>query len=254
MSETLQGVVIGAAFGFLGAMLGALATIRAQKIAAEHERLEQIRRRIVGPGIQTSEVMEIIRVGRRREWPAFWRRTPPDLSKAQLPRVDLRFQDLRDVKFYSATLPGADFYKANLKGADLTCAKLPGARLTGSCLENTKLSEADLSSAKLARTLLAHSNLYRAKLASANLSRSDLRKATLRNANLQGANLFDADLTGADLRGANLTDADLTGAKLSRIIHDEETKWPSGFDPKLIEGHEASAANVPHGSNSDATA
>lgn len=70
-------------------------------------------------------------------------------------------------------------------------------------------------------------NLRGANLREANLFVANLRQANLNGANLEGGDLGGADLQGADLRRANLRGADLRGAK-----YDDETLWPTNFDPK----------------------
>ncbi|WP_257014937.1 pentapeptide repeat-containing protein [Rhodococcus sp. ACPA1] len=68
--------------------------------------------------------------------------------------------------------------------------------------------------------------LFNVDLRSAYLARADLYNADLSGARLDGADLQGADLCAADLRGANLTGTILADAK-----YDDETQWPSGFDP-----------------------
>jgi uncharacterized protein YjbI with pentapeptide repeats len=44
---------------------------------------------------------------------------------------------------------------------------------------------------------------------------------------MNGVNLMGASLKGADLRGASLT-----GARLMDALFSDETRFPSGFDPR----------------------
>jgi uncharacterized protein YjbI with pentapeptide repeats len=78
-------------------------------------------------------------------------------------------------------------------------------------------------------------NLQGANLTGANLFVADLRKANLDGANLARVDLGGASLHGADLRRANLDGADLRGAK-----YDDETIWPTNFNP-----HQAGAVRQP---------
>jgi uncharacterized protein YjbI with pentapeptide repeats len=189
MSETLMGVIIGGTFGFLGALTGIFANIWLDSRRAHRERLLNIRLRLVGEQIQTSEVMDYIHSARRRLWPRFWVFQGADLSYANLQQIDLRFQDLHQVKLFRANLSAADLDVSNLSGSDISKAQMNRA----------DLSNANLSGAKLNRT---------------DLSQADLVRANLRGVRLSNAILTHADLSQADLTGADLTNADLTGAKL----------------------------------------
>jgi uncharacterized protein YjbI with pentapeptide repeats len=195
MSEALMGVIIGGTFGFLGALTGILANTWLDARKARRDRLREVRLRLVGDRVQTSEVLDFISIGRQRQWPRFWIHNHADLSRAQLQEIDLRGQDLRGVKLFRANLSQIDLDLANLSGADLSKADMNGA----------DLSLANLSGAKLGRANLAYAELFK----------TDLSKTKLRNADLSHADLTQADLSGADLTMANLSGARLTGAKIS---------------------------------------
>jgi Pentapeptide repeats (8 copies) len=62
------------------------------------------------------------------------------------------------------------------------------------------------------------------------LVQANLRKANLSKANLSGVNLRFADLTECDLRGANLNGAELDQAIFSKIVYDDQTVFPDGFE------------------------
>ncbi|MDF3313061.1 pentapeptide repeat-containing protein [Rhodococcus sp. T2V] len=81
--------------------------------------------------------------------------------------------------------------------------------------------ELDLRGAELFGSLLFNVDLRNAYLA----------RADLYNADLSGARLDGADLQGADLCKADLSGANLTGAILKDAKYDDETQWPSEFDP-----------------------
>jgi len=166
MSETLLGVVIGGAFGVLGTLLGFVANLWLEGQKARRERLRAVRQRLVGEHVQTSDVMEFIRLQRKRKWPQFWKREPPDLSQANLQYADLSKLDLR----------GASLFQTNLTRADLSFADLREANLKGASLERANLREANLAG------------------------------ANLRRANLKGAYLGGADITGTDLTGIKRDD------------------------------------------------
>ncbi len=84
---------------------------------------------------------------------------------------------------------------------------------------NIDFSGADLRGANLSGT-----NFSGADLRGANFSGADLRVA-----DLSGANLSDADLRGTDLRGT-----DFSGVTLENIQHNDDTEWPEGFDPEVL--------------------
>lgn len=196
MSDALLGVIIGGTFGFLGALTGIIANTWLDARRAQRERLREVRLRLVGDRVQTSEVLDFIRTGRQRQWPRFWIYSNADLSRAQLQEIDLRRQDLRGVKLFRANLSQIDLDLANLSGADLSKADLNGA----------DLSLANLRGARLGRANLAYAELFKANLSN----------TKLRNADLSHADLSQADLSGADLTQANLSGARLTGAVISQ--------------------------------------
>lgn len=203
MSETLLGVFIGAIFGLFGSLVGATVSALLERDRASRERLREVRLRLVGESIQTSEVMNFIKSQRRRKWPMFWKREEPDLSRADLHEVDLRSRDLRRIILYRANLSKADLQGANLEWADLSKANL---------------TEADLSGANLCTVNLFGTNLSKSDLSHAKLARANLSGAVLRDANLAKADLSGAYMYGADLSNANLSGAKLDGAFLLETI------------------------------------
>ncbi|KAB8185289.1 hypothetical protein FH610_010810 [Microbispora catharanthi] len=136
------------------------------------------------------------------------------LDRLVLPKANLASVRLRD-----ADLHFSDLTEASLIGADLTRADLTGVRLTRTNLIDAVLYQSDLRDAVLTGVIAE----------GVDLRGTDLTRADLRNANLRGARM---DYT--DLREATLTGADLTGASLKRVVFDEKTKWPEGFDTSRI--------------------
>ncbi|MFI7229955.1 pentapeptide repeat-containing protein [Nonomuraea angiospora] len=131
-------------------------------------------------------------------------------------------------------LPKADLASARLHDVDLHFSDLTEARFVG-----TDLTRADLTRVRLAKAILADAILYQADLRDAVLAGAiaegvDLRGADLSNADLRNVNLRGARLDYSDLRGARLSGAVLTGASLKRVVFDETTTWPGGFDTSLI--------------------
>lgn len=122
MSDTLLGVIIGGTFGFLGAITGIIANTYLDHTRARRERLREVRLRLVGDQIQTSEVLDYLRTARRRQWPRFWLIDHADLSRANLREVDLRGVNMSFVKLFRANLTGSDLDYTNLSHCDLSKA------------------------------------------------------------------------------------------------------------------------------------
>jgi|SRR5215831_5407210 len=179
----------------------------------------------------------------------------PDLSKADLRRIDLtqvnlskanlRQTDLTNAELSNASLEYADFggatlIGANLResslllaemvGANLRMALLRGAKLAGANLRYSIFYQAELREARLPGADLTEANLRevmaggasfrraifrKAQLEKAKLNETDLRETDFRDAVLRQAFLYDANLFGADLTRADLRKADLSKAYVS---------------------------------------
>jgi uncharacterized protein YjbI with pentapeptide repeats len=139
----------------------------------------------------------------------------PDLSGADLSKVNLNESYL-----INANLSKADLNGANLSGASLLRVVLHGANLNKANLYKAALSGADLSKANLCGADLVAASLIEANLAGALLLGANLRRASLIEANLVGAYLSGADLgqanlSEASLRQAAMVDTNLNGADLA---------------------------------------
>ena len=66
MSDALLGVIIGGTFGFMGAMLGIIANAWLDARRAKRERVREVRLRLVGNQVQTSEVLEFVKTHHRK--------------------------------------------------------------------------------------------------------------------------------------------------------------------------------------------
>jgi len=100
------------------------------------------------------------------------------------PRSGGRIDALQDLYREGISLAGVDISKAHLPKLNLKNANLWDANLT-----EAKLLYANLSGARFGRA-----NLTRAVLSDANLAGADLREANLTGATLQSANLTGADI------------------------------------------------------------
>jgi uncharacterized protein YjbI with pentapeptide repeats len=129
-----------------------------------------------------------------------------DLSRCDLPGIDLQGINATSANFEKADLRGAKFYGANFRKANLRGADLRKANLTGTRFHETNAEGADLREAEL----------YTAGLLRANLKSANLRGASLMRARLQGA-----DLTGADLANVRLLETE----------YDADTRFPEGYVP-----------------------
>jgi hypothetical protein len=164
-----------------------------------------------------------------------WGQRRPLLSRQlQLPKAELKDQDLQNVN-----ISGADLTGAHLDGTDLMFADLHGANLTGAHLHGAYLMFAVLNGAVLNGAYLHGAYLNHAYLDGADLTGAVLNGAYFHGANLNGADLIDAHLTGADLTNAdltlaNLTGANLTGAKVTQqqidtALGTQKTRLPTGL-------------------------
>lgn len=116
----------------------------------------------------------------------------------------------------------------------------PEAPLAGFALSGAILIRANIECADFTGT-----NLSMADLREANLKGASLRGVTLTGARLQGAILIGADLTAAQLQKVNLEQADLRAAnfrnaifeetRIFAAIYDDDTSWPSGFNPEKLD-------------------
>ena len=148
-----------------------------------------------------------------------WRRehseVGPDLSAADLRRMNLSRAHFRGADLGNANLSGANLHQANLSVADLRRADLRGANLRRADLDGAYLGKANLGGANLSAAGLNGTNL-----SAASLSRTDLHVAYLRGTNLRGANVAEADFTEAFADRTHFADVDLSVAKgLETVRH-----------------------------------
>jgi len=112
------------------------------------------------------------------------------IDHPEMPKIELKNQDLQGLDFEYFNLSNSDFRGANFD----TATKISNVNFT-----RANLSHADLSGKDITGTILTGANLS--------------------NAILTGADLTNAVLTGAILTGANLENAVLTGAILNCVGH-----------------------------------
>ena len=117
-------------------------------------------------------------------------------------------------------LSGANLNRVNLSKAYLGEADLSDAFLIEAILKDTDLGHADLS-----RALLNNADMRSAILNGTNMRGADLRNANLSHASLQRADLREAGLGWVDLRGADLCEADMDGVHVRHTTKvSEETQ------------------------------
>ena len=164
----------------------------------------------------------------------------------EMPKINLRNQDLQGLNFEYTNLSNSDFRRANfdtakisnvnfiranlsyidlsnkdltgtiLTGADLSNSILTGVDLSNKDLTGTILTGVDLSNKDLTGTILTGADLSDRDLSNVILIRANLENAILKNSMLLDANLDSANLTNADLRNTLLADANLSNAILKR--------------------------------------
>jgi len=154
----------------------------------------------------------------------------PDLSNANLQKMDLEWVNFEGANLRNAILTEALVIDAICCAADLSGIVARSANFCG-----TNLYKANLHKAIFDDALLLQTNFE-----NANLSETDFQDADLRSASLRGANLYMADFSGADLRetdlsmaiinkadlsGANLSGADLSGAILDDCFIYATAAW-----------------------------
>ena len=170
---------------------------------------------------------------------------------------DYSDQDLTGKDFSGASLNGANFSEATLKGADFTSATLKRANFRGADLSNTRFPKADLTEADFRESVfspfLSATDLSKANLEGLNVNGAGGDACKFRGANLKNTKgwgiMHGCDFSNADVRGANFRAAQFTsGIRFRNAVYDEDTTWPSGFDPaeagaKLSKGSKREGAD-----------
>ncbi len=160
----------------------------------------------------------------------------PDLSAADIFRVNLNKINFSEVNLKDAVLEGSDLVDAVLRKALLYDADLIGTNLTRSDLRNANLCKAiflgaNLQEANLSDTYSAGANFYSANLQRANLEYADLTYSSLVRANLTGA-----ILTGVALFGVSRDDWKIKDVECKYIYWDEYGEQRSPKDKDLKAG------------------
>jgi uncharacterized protein YjbI with pentapeptide repeats len=132
----------------------------------------------------------------------------PDLSHADVGRIDCEGANLSEV----------DFSFADLSGSNLSRADLHSAVLSHTDLEQARLANANLQSSRFKFANLRKADLSNSDCTDADFEAANLRFAVLRAARLRGANFYDAVLCDADCTTADFTNADLSGSLLLKSI------------------------------------
>jgi len=148
----------------------------------------------------------------------------------EIPKIELRFQDLSGLNFEyinlsnsdfrwsnfdTAKISNVDFTRANLSYTDLSGRDMTGTILTGAIISYTNFTGVDLSGKDLTGTILTGADLSHTNLTGVDLSGKDLTGTRLAGVDLSGKDLTETILTGADLLNVDLTGTILTRADLS---------------------------------------
>jgi uncharacterized protein YjbI with pentapeptide repeats len=181
------------------------------------------------------------------------------------------------VGFFCASLRGAKLtgldlgggaYFCDFTGADLTNAKLPAANpktgsrrflgfnlkdvigfdtLSGVTPSIRRLYELQTKGARGAGMLDSQGvDLMGGYFNGVDLTDCDLRNATLAGCVFSGAEMAGVKLGGATfglafLGSCDLSQVDLTGTDLRKVLYDDATIWPAGFDPVAAGANNAQA-------------
>ena len=150
----------------------------------------------------------------------------------EIPKIELRFQDLSGLNFEyinlsnsdfrwsnfdTAKISNVDFTRANLSYTDLSGRDMTGTILTGAIISYTNFTGVDLSGKDLTGTILKGVDLSNVDLSGTILTGADLSHTNLTGVDLSGKDLTGTRLSGVDLSGKDLTGTILTGADLLNV-------------------------------------
>ena len=150
----------------------------------------------------------------------------------EIPKIELRFQDLSGLNFEyinlsnsdfrwsnfdTAKISNVDFTRANLSYTDLSGRDMTGTILIGAIISYTNFTGVDLSGKDLTGTILKGVDLSNVDLSGTILTGADLSHTNLTGVDLSGKDLTGTRLAGVDLSGKDLTGTILTGADLSNV-------------------------------------
>ena len=150
----------------------------------------------------------------------------------EIPKIELRFQDLSGLNFEyinlsnsdfrwsnfdTANISNVDFTRANLSYTDLSGRNMTGTILTGAIISYTNFTGVDLSDKDLTGTILKGVDLSNVDLSGTILTGADLSHTNLTGVDLSGKDLTGTRLAGVDLSGKDLTGTILTGANLLNV-------------------------------------
>ena len=150
----------------------------------------------------------------------------------EMPKIELRFQDLSGLNFEyinlsnsdfrwsnfdTAKISNVDFTRANLSYTDLSGRDMTGTILTGAIISYTNFTGVDLSGKDLTGTILKGVDLSNVDLSGTILTGADLSHTNLTGVDLSGKDLTGTRLAGVDLSGKDLTGTILTGADLLNV-------------------------------------
>ncbi|MCS5550290.1 MAG: pentapeptide repeat-containing protein, partial [Gammaproteobacteria bacterium] len=150
----------------------------------------------------------------------------------EIPKIELRFQDLSGLNFEyinlsnsdfrwsnfdTAKISNVDFTRANLSYTDLSGKDMTGTILTGAIISYTNFTGVDLSGKDLTGTILKGVDLSNVDLSGTILTGADLSHTNLTGVDLSGKDLTGTRLAGVDLSGKDLTGTILTGSDLLNV-------------------------------------
>ena len=91
----------------------------------------------------------------------------------------------------------------------------------------------DLTKANFANSTIERSDFSLAQLSGATFAGAKIIKVSFLNANMQGIKIdADTKMDDVDFSGADLSNAKIEKFTAKKVIYDNKTKFPSGFDPR----------------------
>ena len=177
-----------------------------------------------------------------------------DLTESRLDQAVARKVVMPRARLARAHLRGAAFdwsrlSKADLRGVEATAASFGSCYLDEAILVSGNFRRASFQNANMYHANCAHADFRDAQLGGAHLNLADLTDVDFRGARFvvrpAGAPFVSASLRSAYLYGADFRDAllvvrdndpkngnEVVGVDLTDAKANEETRWPTGFDPE----------------------
>jgi uncharacterized protein YjbI with pentapeptide repeats len=149
------------------------------------------------------------------------------IAEANLEKASLRGLVLRDVYFAGGTFEGAD-----LSGTQLQNVEFEGTSLCDAQLQDARLVDVSLYDVYAYGCRLNHAQLVRVSFLGSNLVLSVFDGARFQQV------VFGKDNVDhpTDVAEASFSDVNLQDVTFSGVEYDPTTRFPTGFDPRRVQG------------------